>query len=125
MVQQTKAVGRALVGLRQGWAPQNRHRADLSLGEVASFHRVETALGLALIAGIIAGAVSPWLLGVAVPLALAIPLSIAGSVPTRALPVPEDHDPPHILRQALVNRCAFKAMLHGERSGSPLAIAAE
>jgi membrane glycosyltransferase len=125
MVQQTKAVGRALVGLRQGWAPQNRHRADLSLGEVASFHRVETALGLALIAGIIAGAVSPWLLGVAVPLALAIPLSIAGSVPTRALPVPEDHDPPHILRQALVNRGAFKAMLHGERSGSPLAIAAE
>lgn len=125
MVQQTTAVGRAMLGLRQAWAPQNRHRADLSLAEVAGFHLSETALGLALTAGIVAGAVSPWLLGVALPLALAIPLSIAGSVPTRALPVPEDHDPPEILRRAQASRDAFKVILRCKPSDSPLAIAAE
>jgi membrane glycosyltransferase len=125
MVQQTLAVTRALLGLHQGWAAQNRHRADLSLGDVARFHRVETTLGLVLVAGIGGGAISPWLLAVAVPLILAIPLSLFGALPTKALPVPEDHEPPRILQQAEERRKAFRHQRREEVANIALAIAAE
>ncbi|UWQ20523.1 glucans biosynthesis glucosyltransferase MdoH [Jannaschia sp. W003] len=101
MVQHTEAVARAALGRRQDWQPSSGARR--SLGALLRFHRAETVLGAAALAGIAAGAVSPWLLPVAVPLALAVPLSaLSGMVwPPAVLRTPQDlHVPPIAVRAA-------------------------
>ncbi len=125
MIQQTLAVARAALGVRQGWSVQNRQRADLSIRDLARFHRVETALGLILIAGILAGTVSPWLLAVALPLALAVPLSLQAAAPSEFLTVPEDRDPPPILLRARAHRRRFDRSDPASTLDAGLSIAAE
>ncbi|MCR9125878.1 MAG: glucans biosynthesis glucosyltransferase MdoH [Rhodobacteraceae bacterium] len=75
MVQQMIAVLRALMGLQQGWDAQAREGGSYRLGTLARAHFVETISGLALLAGLVSGLVTLWLLPIAISLAAAIPLS--------------------------------------------------
>jgi membrane glycosyltransferase len=119
MVQVTLAVLRAALGLRQGWAPQNRSAGRTPLWQVAAFHRVETLAGATLLAGIAAGWVTPWIAAVAVPLVLAAPLSALGALRTDAFATPEDAATPDILRLAVVHRAALRRFLDGTGTWGP------
>ncbi|MCU0907067.1 MAG: glucans biosynthesis glucosyltransferase MdoH [Rhodobacteraceae bacterium] len=119
MVQVTLAVVRAALGLKQGWAPQNRGTGHLSVLQVAAFHRVETLSGVALLGAVGMGLVTPWIAAVAVPLVLAVPLSIAGGLRTDLLATPEDVVAPDILRAATVHRAALRRFLDGADTWAP------
>ncbi len=73
MVQQVRAVLRTLAGFDGGWMPHLTGRPGL--GTLARFHATETLLGLGLLGLAACGQLTPWLLPVAVSLALTIPLS--------------------------------------------------
>ncbi|MEO1678746.1 MAG: glucans biosynthesis glucosyltransferase MdoH [Pseudomonadota bacterium] len=75
MVQQSKAVVAALVGASSTWAPQQRGRSGQALLGALRFHWLETGLGLAGIAALATGTLSPWLAPVVASLAMAAPLS--------------------------------------------------
>ncbi|WP_232820723.1 glucans biosynthesis glucosyltransferase MdoH [Thalassobius sp. I31.1] len=75
MVQQTVAVLRTAVGLREQWTPQRREAGSYPLMTLVKFHLLETLCGTALMAGIIGGLVSLWLLPIAISLCFAVPLS--------------------------------------------------
>ncbi|WP_415921792.1 glucans biosynthesis glucosyltransferase MdoH [Tateyamaria sp. SN6-1] len=75
MIQQTKAVLRSILGRGAKWVPQSRDNRGYPLRTLITFHWVETVLGLALFALLIAGLVSWWLVPIAASLLLAIPLS--------------------------------------------------
>ena len=119
MVQVTLAVVRAVLGLRQGWAPQNRSAGRVPVWQAVAFHRVETAVGLGLLAAAAGGWVTPWIAAVALPLALAVPLSLAGGLRTGAFTTPEDAAPPEILRAAAAHRAALRHFLDGSEAWGP------
>ena len=73
MVHQVRAVVRTLAGFDGGWVPHVTGRPGF--GVLMRFHAVETGLGLALVGLVAAGLLTPWLLPVAICLALAVPLS--------------------------------------------------
>ncbi|OAN85806.1 glucans biosynthesis glucosyltransferase MdoH [Sulfitobacter geojensis] len=75
MIQQTKAVLRAVFTRSEPWAPQMRDAQHYPLITLIKFHWVETALGLILSLGLGAGLISLWLLPIAASLLLAVPLS--------------------------------------------------
>lgn len=75
MIQQTKAVLRAIFSGSEPWAPQMRDAQHYPLATLAKFHWVETLLGGVLTVGLCAGLVSLWLVPIAASLVLAVPLS--------------------------------------------------
>ncbi len=75
MIQQTKAVLRAIFTRSEPWAPQKRDAQHYPLSTLAKFHWIETFLGLILTLGLAAGLISWWLLPIAASLLLAVPLS--------------------------------------------------
>ncbi|MEM9732835.1 MAG: glucans biosynthesis glucosyltransferase MdoH [Pseudomonadota bacterium] len=75
MVQHVLAVLRTFMGFDAGWSPQNRAGTSYSWIALLRFHLFETVLGLALVSGMVAGIVTPWLAPIAASLALAVPLS--------------------------------------------------
>ncbi|AWZ02928.1 glucans biosynthesis glucosyltransferase H [Rhodobiaceae bacterium] len=75
MVQQTLAVVKTLAGQEQGWNAQRRSAARDDFGDLLRIHSVETILGLGLLYGIVAGAITLWLIPVVTGLVLAAPLS--------------------------------------------------
>ncbi|MEO0389576.1 MAG: glucans biosynthesis glucosyltransferase MdoH [Pseudomonadota bacterium] len=75
MIQQSRAVLRALLFRSGGWTPQQRRVQAYPWGTLMAFHWLETLLGAMLVMGIFAGLVSWWLAPIAVSLALAVPLS--------------------------------------------------
>ena len=117
MVQQTVAVLRIALGLRVGWTPQNRHGGQYAPAVLAKFHALETVSGALLLTGIGAGAVSLWLLPIAISLAAAIPLSaISGlnAVGRRGALIasPAHLSPPEIRLAAEAERAAFASPAH-------------
>ncbi|MCX7645430.1 MAG: glucans biosynthesis glucosyltransferase MdoH [Rhodobacteraceae bacterium] len=117
MVQQTVAVLRTALGIREQWVPQPRRGGSYGPGTLLKFHALETVSGAALLLGIAAGLVSPWLLPVAVPLALAVPLSaLSGLRLTRTpwlaaqLGTPEVFNAPAIIRAAQAHRAGLRRM---------------
>ncbi|MEL7272713.1 MAG: glucans biosynthesis glucosyltransferase MdoH [Pseudomonadota bacterium] len=75
MVQHVLAVTRTFIGFDAGWSPQNRAGNAYSWAALLRFHLFETVLGAALVSGMVAGIVTPWLAPIAASLALAVPLS--------------------------------------------------
>jgi membrane glycosyltransferase len=73
MVHQVRAVLRTLAGCDNGWMPHPVGRPTLPT--LLRFHATETLLGAVLLGLAAAGQLTPWLLPLAVSLALAIPLS--------------------------------------------------
>ncbi|KIT15798.1 glucans biosynthesis glucosyltransferase MdoH [Jannaschia aquimarina] len=100
MVQQSKAVLAALLGLRQDWTPKSEGTRR-PLGDIARFHWVETGIGGLLAAGMATGYVSPWLSPIMISLLLAVPLSVISSMPLpRLLPTPQEVRPPLVASRA-------------------------
>ncbi|SHH97597.1 membrane glycosyltransferase [Marivita hallyeonensis] len=131
MVQQSIAVGRALLGHSSTWIPQNRVVKGHTWSELLRFHWIETLLGIVAVLGIGLGAISPWLLPIAVSLVFAVPLSKLSALPLgRALPLPfrletpQSLREPRILRQARSERAQMLRRLK-DAPQRPLAIAAE
>lgn len=118
MVQQTIAVARTLVGFRERWTPQQRRGGSYSLRVIAKFHAVESVMGWLLVAGMVQGLVSLWLLPIAVSLASAIVLSALSGVnlgarhwSARHLGTPEHLNAPAIIRTAMAERAKFAGVL--------------
>ncbi|TMM51650.1 glucans biosynthesis glucosyltransferase MdoH [Sulfitobacter sabulilitoris] len=80
MIQQTRAVLRSLSGRPDPWTPQARTARAYPLRTLAAFHWVETLLGLLLLAGLVSGLVSLWLIPIVGSLCLAVPLSALSAV---------------------------------------------
>ncbi|WP_299283654.1 glucans biosynthesis glucosyltransferase MdoH [uncultured Tateyamaria sp.] len=86
MIQQTRAVLRAIFGRGAGWQPQQRGGRAYPLRTLLAFHWVETVVGLLLLAGLIAGLVSWWLVPIMASLVLAVPLSALSARSVAGLP---------------------------------------
>lgn len=118
MVQQTIAVVKTIVGLKVDWSPQTRAGGHYSLWSLVKFHLLETTAGAAMIAGMVAGIVSFWLLPIAISLAFAVPLSALSGLrltrfraTTRALGTPEIYAAPAIIRAAKAYRAELRETL--------------
>ena len=123
MVQQTVAVLRTALGIREQWLPQARRGGRYGLDVLLRFHALETVSGWALVAGMASGLVSLWLLPIAVSLAAAVPLSaLSGLRLTRTpwlaaqLGTPEVFNAPPIIRTAQAHRAGLRRMF-AERDG--------
>ena len=117
MIQQTKAVLRALFTRSEPWAPQRRNARDFPLRALIKFHWIETLIGLLLLSGLIAGLISLWLIPIVFSLVLAVPLSALSSVniaggARKGLRM----DSPHTLREpGIVTRArAERAVIKGQ-----------
>ncbi|MGJ5618453.1 glucans biosynthesis glucosyltransferase MdoH [Sulfitobacter sp. MF3-043] len=117
MIQQTKAVLRATFSRSELWSPQRRDARGHPWAMLIKFHWVETVFGLLLLAGLMAGLISFWLVPIVFSLVLSVPLSalsalnIAGRAP-EGLRL----DSPHTLREpGIVTRArAERALLKGQ-----------
>lgn len=80
MVQQTRMVLCSAMNVQETWQPQVRQAQFYPLGVLMRFHAAETIIGLALVSGIVAGLVSPFLIPIGASLLFAVPLSAAGTI---------------------------------------------
>ena len=118
MVQQTIAVMRTALGYRESWTPQQRRGGRYSLAVMAKFHLVETIMGCLLVAGMVQGLVTLWLLPIAVSLAAAVLLSALSGVnlggsrwSARQMGTPEHLNAPDIIRTAMAERERFALVI--------------
>ena len=102
MVQQTRAVLRAAFGRADGWSPQQRDARAYPLRTLISFHWLETVFGLMLVAGLVAGLISLWLLPIVFSLVLAVPLSALSAVQLGRAPAGLRMDSPNSLREPAI-----------------------
>ena len=110
MIQQTKSVLRAIFTRSNGWSPQSRKTQAYPLRTLLGFHWLETIAGLLLLAGLLAGLVSLWLLPIMLSLLLAVPLSAASALPLGSrLPSALRLECPHTLREPGIQRKARRA----------------
>lgn len=125
MVQQMIAVFRTMFGLQKGWTPQAREGGRYGLRTLMMCHSLETISGMILIAGMIAGLVSLWLLPIASSLVLAIPLSALSGVSLRGLRrgkwmgTQELWKEPKVTRSARHYREELKSTLDKDASQTP------
>lgn len=117
MVQQSKTILGVSCGITIGWAPQNRQGGQYGWSTLATFHRVETTLGLGLIALITTGLLPIWLAPVGISLAAAIPLSAlsAYQVGSAALATPQDRGRSHVKREVEDARDTILTVLEQRR----------
>lgn len=126
MIQQTRAVLRSMLGRGQGWVPQQRNAQAYPLRVLLKFHWVETVTGLLLLAGLIAGLVSWWLLPIMASLVLAVPLSALSAVNLKArAPAALRLDNPLTLREPTIVASARAARAEMRVRIEPTNIAAE
>ncbi|MGB7269664.1 MAG: glucans biosynthesis glucosyltransferase MdoH [Albidovulum sp.] len=118
MVQQVLSVATAMISARDIWAPQRRDGGQPGLAALARFHAVETGLGALTLIGIAMGAVTLWLLPVAISLSASVLLSwlsgwnVAGHKNAGLrLDTPESRKPPQILQSASSARARFASIL--------------
>ena len=121
MIQQTKAVLRAIFTRSEPWSPQSRNARHYPLGALIRFHWVETLVGVLLMSGLLAGLVTLWLLPIMISLLLAVPLSAlsAFNVMRRTpeglrMDSPHTLREPHIVKRAKAQRAGFKGLLKAQ-----------
>ncbi len=123
MVQQMIAVFCTVLGWQSGWAPQARDGGRYPLRQIILCHMLETLSGSALLIGMALGVVSPWLLPIAVSLALAIPLSALSGVPAGAsrrwMGTREVYSAPPVAQAARHYRAELKSLLEGRAASTP------
>ncbi|MFK7878220.1 glucans biosynthesis glucosyltransferase MdoH [Roseobacter sp.] len=119
MIQQTRAVLRAVFGKSDAWVAQARSAQAYPIGTLMRFHWVETALGFLLLVGLGAGLVSLWLIPIVASLCLAVPLSALSAVPLpSSLPnglkmqSPNTIREPAIVRRARLERSRLRTLLN-------------
>ncbi len=121
MIQQCRAVLRALFTQSDTWAPQSRSGDGHSWGALIRFHWLETVLGVLLGLGLAAGLISLWLIPIVISLTLAIPLSAFGSVNLiKHAPKALHLDSPNTLRvPAIVSRAQVERQRMKEHLTTP------
>lgn len=124
MVQQSIAVLRTAVGYQETWTPQQRRGGKYSLPVMLKFHIVETFVGAMMIAGMMQGLVTLWLLPIAISLFGAVALSALSGVNLgakgwsgRQMGTPEHLNAPEIIRVAMAERARFAKMLAASKTG--------
>ncbi|MCX7567177.1 glucans biosynthesis glucosyltransferase MdoH [Sulfitobacter sp. F26169L] len=109
MIQQSKAVLRAMTSSQEAWAPQSREARQHSWATLVKFHWVETVLGLILLSGLVAGLLSVWLVPIVVSLVLAVPLSaLSGVRISEYAPATLRLDSPYTLREPAIVKRAMR-----------------
>jgi membrane glycosyltransferase len=100
MIQQTKAVLRAILTRSEPWAPQKRDATTYPMTTLLKFHWVETLFGMILLSGLAAGLISLWLLPIVFSLVMAVPLSALSAL-NIALHAPQGlrMDSPNTIRE--------------------------
>lgn len=118
MVQQTIAVVRTALGFKESWAPQHRRGGRYSLATLLKFHALETLMGWLLVAGMVQGLVTLWLLPITISLAGAVILSAISGInlgakrwAKRQMGTPEHLNAPDIIRTAMAERKRFAHVL--------------
>jgi membrane glycosyltransferase len=121
MVQQSIAVLRTVIGIREKWTPQPRQGGSYGLLTMFKFHGVETLIGWALVAGMAHGIITLWLLPIALSLALAVPLSRLSGVnltrskwTARQMGTQEVFNAPAIIRAARKERNSLRKLLEDQ-----------
>ncbi|MEM8980069.1 MAG: glucans biosynthesis glucosyltransferase MdoH [Pseudomonadota bacterium] len=116
MVQQSQAVGRALLGLGPGWGAQARSTENSGTWRaLLQFHWMETLLGAGLAAGIATGYISFWLAPIALSLTGAAGLAKLGAIPLKdgptwwRLPSPQSLREPRVVTRARRARADLKS----------------
>ncbi len=100
MIQQTKAVLRAIFTRSEPWSPQSRDARHYPVMTLLRFHWVETLVGVLLLSGLIAGLVSLWLIPIVFSLVMSVPLSALSAFNVmRRTPEGLRMDSPHTLRE--------------------------
>lgn len=131
MVQQSKAVLRAIIGWPEAWLPQRRGPVNHGWPVLVRFHWLEVAMGAGLVLGMVAGVISIWLSLVAFSLITAPVLSWVSGLrvsgrrcgPLR-LDTPCSLRAPRVVQAALDARARLRVQLDTARAPPP-AIAAE
>ncbi len=109
MIQQSKAVVRALITRTEGWAPQAREARRHGWSTLFKFHWVEMLLGLLLLSGLLAGLISLWLVPIVFSLVMAVPLSaLSGMVISKRAPATLRLDSPYTLREPAIVKHALR-----------------
>ncbi len=109
MIQQSKAVLRALTTKQDAWAPQARDARQHSWGTLIKFHWVEMVLGTVLLSGLIAGLISVWLVPIIASLVMAVPLSaLSGVQISKRAPATFRLDSPYTLREPAIVKRAMR-----------------
>ncbi|WP_120504282.1 glucans biosynthesis glucosyltransferase MdoH [Sulfitobacter mediterraneus] len=115
MIQQTKAVLRATFTRSEPWAPQQRSAQSYPITTLIKFHWIETLLGLVLLAGLLAGLISLWLVPIVFSLVAAVPLSALSALDVSRLGLkglrmdsPNSLHEPAIVRSARAARSKMK-----------------
>lgn len=131
MVQQARAVARALLGRPEGWAPQRRSAVRYGWSTLLRFHGLEAMLGIGLAIGIVSGSLSPWLSPVTFSLLAAPGLSWLSGLPVSGRRIGSlrldsltDLKEPAVLRAARAERARLRR-LSAEDPPPFLAVAAE
>jgi membrane glycosyltransferase len=124
MVQQTIAVLRSLVGYSEKWEPQKRRGGKYPVSTLIKFHLVELIAGSALLAGMVAGLVSLWLLPIAISLSGAVLLSSLSGVNLvrdnwnrRPLGTPDEVSVPRVIALSHQYRAEMRTALEVPLSG--------
>jgi membrane glycosyltransferase len=123
MIQQTKAVFRAILTRSEPWSPQKRDATGYPATVLLKFHWIETLFGLLLLTGLITGLVSLWLLPIVFSLVLAVPLSALSALNlVQRAPEGLRMDSPHTIREpAIVTRAqAARATIKEHLTGVKL-----
>ena len=120
MIQQTVAVGRYFIGIKDKWVPQRRGVSHYAWHVLVKFHCVETVLGALLVFGMAAGLVSLWLLPIAASLVCAVPLSALSAYDLTSrvsgglrMDSPHTLKEPAIVRRAKDQRAKMRSVLQG------------
>ncbi|MCD2361703.1 glucans biosynthesis glucosyltransferase MdoH [Sulfitobacter mediterraneus] len=118
MIQQTKAVLRATFTRSEPWAPQQRSAQSYPITTLIKFHWIETLLGLVLLAGLLAGLISFWLVPIVFSLVAAVPLSALSALDVSRLGLkglrmdsPNSLREPAIVRRARAARSQMKGQI--------------
>ncbi|MGB7322137.1 MAG: glucans biosynthesis glucosyltransferase MdoH [Albidovulum sp.] len=118
MVQQVMSVLSATFSSRDIWAPQRRSGGGQRVTALLRFHAVETILGVATLVGLVTGAVTLWLLPVAISLCAAVPLSWMSSknvacskIKALRFDTSESLNAPNISKRATLARTRFAEVL--------------
>jgi membrane glycosyltransferase len=126
MIQQSKAVLRALTTKQDAWAPQARDARQHSWGTLIKFHWVEMALGMVLLSGLIAGLISVWLVPIVASLVMAVPLSaLSGVQISKRAPATFRLDSPYTLREPAIVKRAMRERARLETALAPVKHPAE
>lgn len=118
MVQQTVAVLRTYIGIKEKWVPQVRAGGRYSLWAHVKFHALETVMGAALAFGMFEGIITLWLMPIAVSLLFAVPLSLLSGMDltrfkwlARQMGTAEVFNAPAIIRRAKRERRLMHSVL--------------